>query len=501
MRHPLRHLLWLLCALTLLALGCQTPQPPAGGRTVLLSEDDAVAEGAAPEEEEKKKKAPPQKAPILVTRGDDARVGSEVSKQVEAEIGLVDDPALAAYVQELGSRLARAVPRASNYQFRVVDQVEPNAFALPGGFIFISRGLLALANSEDELANVIGHEITHSARRHSAQQQALSRDQGFSMPWIKAGHMAAYGRDMEREADKGGQQIAAALGYDPMGMSTFLASLAQSERLMRGYSRRSSFFDTHPGTRERAAVNAVRAREIHWQPDPSRGDTHVAYLSRIDGLALAERPEAGMFLGRRFIHPTLDFQLLFPAGWPTSNTGRAVGAQERSGDAVVYLEGAPPAPSLEEASQEVFDDAPDGSQQLSSQAFKIPGFDAWRLEFTFSPPGQRIRAMVTLIDAGELSYRITGMVKGRAEERHRSSLVAVPRTFRRLSPEQMANIHVTRVRLVEARSGERLVDLSQRSDNSWSPADTAVLNGRKANETFQGGELVKIARDELWTPE
>ena len=196
-----------------------------------------------------------KKRNILLTEYDDARVGAEASRDVEAEIGLLDDPELDAYVSQIGRRLLRGVPRRSfHYQFSIVDQFEPNAFALPGGYIFISRGLLALANSEDELANVIGHEITHAALRHSAARQDIERGGNpLSMGWVRAANLAAYGRDMERTADREGQKLAAAAGYDPMGMSTFLGNLGQMERLRIGHTRMPSFFDTHPGSRGRAA--------------------------------------------------------------------------------------------------------------------------------------------------------------------------------------------------------------------------------------------------------
>jgi predicted Zn-dependent protease len=178
-----------------------------------------------------------KKRTILMTEYDDARVGKEQSAGVAVQMGVLDDSALTAYVSEIGHKLLRGVPRRGfNYEFSVVDQEEPNAFALPGGYIFISRGLLALTNNEDELACVIGHEITHAAHRHAASQQALAK-RSYAMGYIRAAQMASYGRDMERDADKGGQILCAAAGYDPMGLSTFLTSLGASDRVKRLHTR------------------------------------------------------------------------------------------------------------------------------------------------------------------------------------------------------------------------------------------------------------------------
>ena len=155
---------------------------------------------------------------MLVTSVDDERAGQQASASVKAQIGVLENSPLSAYVDRVGRKVLRGMPRrAFGFEFNVVDQMEPNAFALPGGYIFISRGLLALANSEDELACVIGHEIIHSAHRHAAQQQALSetRSELSPCPGTRAGKVAGYSRDMEREADKDGQKLCAAVGLRP----------------------------------------------------------------------------------------------------------------------------------------------------------------------------------------------------------------------------------------------------------------------------------------------
>ena len=276
---------------------------------------------------------------VIMTTQDNVRVGREAAEQVAAEIGTLDDPELVAYVERIGKKLLRGLPRRDfAYRFAIVDQMEPNAFALPGGYIFVSRGLLALANNEDELANVIGHEIIHAFRRHAQQQQAVAASlPSLSMPWTRAKTLAAYGRDMEREADELGQRLAAAAGYDPMGMSTFMRRLDQRERLLIGAPRNPTFFDTHPGTRERASMNAIRSRELRWAWDPSLGDTRKRLLDRIDGMVIGDRPETGVFVDDYFLHPGLGFQMRFPPGWSTQNTARAVGAQSSRRDAVVFL--------------------------------------------------------------------------------------------------------------------------------------------------------------------
>jgi predicted Zn-dependent protease len=437
-----------------------------------------------------------RKRTILLTEYDDARVGEEASGAVASQMGLFEDPELDAYVSGIGHKLLRGVPRRSfHYQFSVVDQFEPNAFALPGGYVFISRGLLALTNSEDELACVIGHEITHAARRHAAMQQALAgQGSPLTMPWVRAAHMASYGRDMERDADRGGQILAAAAGYDPMGMSTFLTDLGQMERLRIGHARQTSFFDTHPGSQERAAVNAVRSHELRWKRDPAFGDTHTAYLRRIDGLPVGPRPEGGVFEGDRFLHPDLDFQVRFPPGWRTSNSNQVVGAMSPQRDAVVYLMADQPAGDpLEVAEAFVVKTNREFPVEVKeSGPVKIGRIDAWRVRLA----GRGLAASVTFIPYGGATWRITAVSPSLTAKKYLGRMLNTARSFRPLTREERSKIQGMRLRLVTARPGEDLIALSRRSGNAWDTSTTAVYNGIFASHRFEGGEPVKTARDE-----
>lgn len=469
-----------------LALGCASaPKARPGQRTVLLSDDGAApsAGGMA------------RRQPVLSTRADDQRVGDDAAAQVAAEVGLLDDPELTAYVTRIGERLVRGVPRlGGRYRFAIVDQVEPNAFALPGGYVFVSRGLLALANSEDELANVMGHEITHAASRHAAAQQAAAMAQNpLSMPWIRAANMAAYSRDMERDADRGGQLLAAAAGYDPMGMSTFLAKLGQAQRLETG-PRGPSFFDTHPGSVERASVNAVRASEMRWKRDPSRGDTQLAYLRAVEGLPLGARPEGGVFLGSLFLHPTLGFQIHFPDGWRVQNSNRAVGAMSPHRDAVIYLTADLPPGDLRTVAEGFVERELQGRARVrDSQPVKLGNLPAWRIELEAPGAGGSTFVLSTFFAFRKATWRITGLAPSVAAGRQRGRMLATTRSFRPIDRARASRIAATRLHVVTARAGEDFLALGARTDNQWSAVRTAVSNGLDTTYRFAGGERVKIA--------
>ncbi len=441
---------------------------------------------------------------VLLTEHDDARVGRESSQQVQAEIGVLGDPAIASYVDGIGRKQLRGLARRGfEYQFFVVDMLEPNAFALPGGYIFISRGLLALANDEDELACVIGHEITHAARRHAAAQQALaSRQPPLSMPVARIAKLSAYSREMERDADEGGQILCAAAGYDPMGMSTFLTSLGQAERLTRGFSRAPTFFDTHPGAVERAAANAVRAHEIRWRRDPALGDTRLSLLRHIDGLAVGQRPEAGLFVGDRFLHPALGFTLRFPSGWSQSNTNRAVGARAPRGDAIIYLTADSPVGEPAKIAEAWLAREQEQTRLdvRESGPVKVSGMDAWRVEASARGASGAIRAEFTFIPFRDATWRFTGASPAAVATRYQGTMRSTVRSFRPLSDAERHALFATRLRVVEARRGESLSALGQRSDNVWSVQDTAVYNAIFVDHRFDGGERIKIARREPYVP-
>lgn len=436
----------------------------------------------------------PGKTTVLDTEYDDARVGREASRSVEAQVGVLPDPELNAYVEGIGRKLLRAIPRRSfQYRFRVVDQVEPNAFALPGGYIFVSRGLLALANDEDELACVLGHEITHVAKRHAAAQQAVERGKPqFVWPWLRAGRRAAYSRDLERSADRGGQILCSAAGYDPRGMSTFLESLLQHAKLQTGFSRNASFLDTHPSPGRRSTIAAVQASELRWRRDPALGDPRAALLRKIEGLPVGQRPESGVFRGDVFLHPDLDFKLRFPRRWRKSNTNLAVGAQAPRGNAVVFLMGDVPPGEPRQVAEAWARKAESGQGRLrDSKPFTVGRTRAWRLELDSHAGGALVRSYVTFIPHRGSIFRITG---AGVLQRELERTLATTRSFRSLTDEDRAAVTSTRLRIVEALPGEDVKTLSKRSGNAWDAFATVIYNGLSPSQRFEGGELVKIAK-------
>ncbi|MGE5180210.1 MAG: M48 family metalloprotease [Bacteroidota bacterium] len=286
----------------------------------------------------------------LVSEGKELQMGAEADPAVISEYGLYDDQEIQRYVDGVGQRLGKVshLPTLT-WHFRVLDSPVVNAFAIPGGYIYITRGILAYMSSEAQLAGVLGHEIGHVTARHSAQQITKQEiagigllasavfvsafrpysgiaQQGLGLLFLK------YSRDNETQADELGVGYATKAGYDPREIPATYVTLKRIGE--RSASSLPSFLSTHPDPGDReirttqlanaAASSAHRPLEIDAPQ----------YRAHIDGLTYGDDPRAGYFVGNRFYHPQLKFQMIFPQGWKTQNQPSQVVAASPSGAAM-----------------------------------------------------------------------------------------------------------------------------------------------------------------------
>jgi predicted Zn-dependent protease len=441
---------------------------------------------------------------VLSTEYDDQRAGEEGKTEVAAALGLVQDPKVQQLVEAVGKRvLAHAPPRTFAYSFGVVDQWEPNAFTLPGGVVYVSRGLLVLSDSEDELANVLAHEIMHAAARHAAARQQVSGGTNpFAMALTSPIYLAAYSRDQEREADRGGQTMAAAAGYDPAGMNDFLASLGDVERLLVGSSRMPGFFDTHPPTNERTASTATRAQQLAWTRQPGVTPDREGYLRRLEGLVIGEDPAQGVFENGRFLHPDLDFMLRIPEGWQFVNTPAAIGALAPDGLARVTLELAGPGSDPAVYAEKFVNERAREIHAVieGRRAFSINGLPAVELRGSAPGPAGPVTGKLIWIAHGGNVYQLVNLVLGPGAERSFGRGDVFARSFRPLTAADRASIRVRRLRLATALAGEGLAEFSRRTGNDWDAQRTAIANGVFASARLAKGQLLKIAVLEPYQP-
>jgi predicted Zn-dependent protease len=452
---------------------------------------------------------------VLVSEQREKEMGAQEAKHIEQEMGFVDNAALAAYVDAIGQRLVAYSPRQDvQYRFHVVDMPEPNAFALPGGYVYVTRGLLVLVNSEDELAGVIGHEIGHVAARHTVQQ--ITREAPFAVvtslsaavtslaspllgqvvggvTGLASGFvLAPFSRDQEREADRVGQQLAAAAGWDPGAMAKFLETLQREEELEGNAPGRSSFLATHPTTPERVANTAAYAKQLKRAPSDPICATRASLLGRLDGLVVGQGASQGVFAGQNFMQPDLDFFVSFPPEWSAQKGRSQVGALSPDKHALILLEivadGDDPlagARALERAS---------GSRVVqNAKPATVGSLKAARVRARTRTDSGEVALEFAWIAYGGHVYQILGVTSIQRGEAFQPVFEGVVQSFRPLQATERAGIREERLRIIEAHRDEALPALISRSKGRWSAGMTAVVNELSAAEPLAAGLPVKVA--------
>ena len=460
-----------------------------------------------------------------VSEEEEIAQGREAAQQVEQYMGFSGGAELNDYVARIGQRLVKHSTRSHlAYEFHVVDMPEPNAFALPGGYIYVSRGLLALMNSEDELATVLGHEIAHVAARHSVQRQVKSR--GWIPLQILAGIggaaasvvspalgsvvagagqlpaalvLASYSRKQEEEADRLGQQYAAAEGWDPAALSSTMDALTREQELAGGPDpNRMSFFDSHPTTPDRAREGREYASTLTVAPANRIAIDRAAFVQRLDGLVVGESVRAGLFLDHRFVHPELDFMLSFPKNWSHENGPTVVLAYPADESAVVGLQVAAKGNDPNVVADKI---ASQVTLLERSEVKDVNGLPAVSAVTRIVDRGQEIFIFLTWIAKDELIYQVVGATTADRWTTHRPTFEATAASFRPLTEDDLREVREERLRLVAARPGETLTQIARRSASGWPAEKIAVANAMTTRQKLSGGESIKISKRERYQPQ
>jgi predicted Zn-dependent protease len=451
----------------------------------------------------------------FMSPADEKRVGAEQHPQILEEFGgAYDDPQLGAYVASLGARLAAVSERPDlNFTFTILDSPVVNAFALPGGYVYVSRGLLALADNEAELAGVIGHEIGHVTARHSAERYSRSVvvNLGAGILGAVTGQRAvadlanlggglylkSYSRENEFEADSLGLRYMTALGYEPSAVSQFLASLAAQSELearLKGADRNPNDFNllsTHPRTLDR--VREAQQATGTLAPGQVERD---GYLRRIDGMLYGDNPDEGFIRDRTFIHPTLRFRFVAPPGFTLINGSDRVEGRRGNEMAMIFdgvrdTTGAPM------------------SQYLSSgkwaKGVRLSGVES----FTVNGMDAATAAATVQTQQGTMGYRLVA-IRANASRIYRFIFLGSPNTlaaneeemrrttysFEILSEGEAASYRPLRLRVVQVQPGDTVDSLAARMpEGPEQRARFLVLNGIASSAPLQPGMLVKIVTE------
>jgi predicted Zn-dependent protease len=426
----------------------------------------------------------------LVSESQEIQIGSEVAKSAEQQFGLVDDQELQEYIHRLGMKLAEASERPElPWSFKVVDDPTPNAFAAPGGYIYITRGLLALMHNEAELVSVLGHEIGHVTARHSVAM--MSRAQlahiGLGLGAILSptvaqfGELAAgglqllflsYGRDAEREADDLGFRYAHEQGYDVREMTNVFASFARAADRVGGNSV-PSWLQSHPDPENRITRIERRLEELD-EPTTGLRVGEEDYLARIEGLTFGENPRHGYFEENRFNHPDMAFRIDFPSGWQTQNLAQAVVAGSPEEDAVIQMtlaEG-----SLQEAADQFF--SQQGLTAGRRQSQKINGLDAVTGAFEAQTEQGRLGGVAGLISHDGRVYRIVAFTLAERRAAYEPTFRSAIGSFARLTDKAALARQPNRLEIVRLSREMTVAEFYRAHPSSIPVEEVALINQR-----------------------
>ena len=442
----------------------------------------------------------------------EAEIGRQQHPQILKQFGgAYDDPALARYVTAVGERLAATAERKDlTYTFTVIDSSIVNAFALPGGYIYVTRGLLALARNEAELAGVLAHEIGHITARHSAERygQTLAANLATVGLGIFAGSagtsagqslgalaLGSYSRDQEFESDTLGVRYLSRAGYNTDAMADFLSQLQANSRLEAeiagrpGAADQFSLLQTHPKTADRIE-RAVETAQVQANADSDL--RRKTYLRHIDGIIYGDNPDNGIIKGQSFLHPALRFAFEVPEGFELLNSPQRVVARGPD-DAVIIFDRAAE-PYSGQMTRYLSDVWATSVQLRDVQALTINKMPAatGRVQIDTDAGPRNLRVLAIRYDPQTI-YRFLFVTPPAATARYNRDFRSASHSFRKLTAAQARGIKPLRIGLHEVQPGETADSIA--ADFPFATRKTErllVLNGFSSPEEVLPGMTIKI---------
>jgi predicted Zn-dependent protease len=448
----------------------------------------------------------------LISESQEIAMGQESHPEVLAQFGSVDNAALQEYVTRIGNDLAKVSHRPDlPWHFTVVDDSVVNAFAVPGGYIYLTRGILEHMNNEAEMAGVLGHEIGHVTARHSVTQisqgQLMSLGLGlgsiFSSRFSQVSGLAQmglevlmlkYSRDHERQSDQLGLDYMARCGYDPTQMSKFFqVFVGMSEESGRSIP---NWLSSHPSPPDRIERTTAEGNRI--KQESGRQDYKInadEFLPRLENLVYGENPREGFVEKGRFVHPDLRFQMDIPQSWEVENTKSAVFIAEPEGGAVVQLSLIPPEAGQSPGAVAQNIGRQQGHQLLSGRSEQINGKQAYLGLYRVMSDSGSIGVTAAFISHGGNIYQIAGLAPESTFSRYSRSLDAVIRSFRDLTDPKLLAIQPDRMKLYRARKGDTLRSLAKSMDQSRVDLEDLVrINRIDPDQPLSAGAWVKLVQ-------
>jgi len=451
---------------------------------------------------------------VLLSEDQEIELGRKSDPDIRAQFGVYDDAKLQAYVQQVGERLAAQSHRPGLvYRFTVLDSADVNAFALPGGYIYITRGILAYLNSEAEMAAVLGHEIGHVTARHSVRQYSKAtagniaasiflRSQAAASLYnvIGSALLQGYGREHELESDRLGAEYLARGGYEPKAMIEVVGVLKNQEEFEKERAKTEAreprnyhgVFASHPSADRR--LQEVVGQAEQYKTTTATRVAREEYLRHIDGIVFGDSAKIGVRHASSFYHRDLNFAVTFPQGWHLENSPQAVAAQSPERDAVMQLQ-------MQDLNKRM------SPEEFVRTVLKLNLKDGAPLAGTALPsyggvvtldktPFGRRATRVSVVYLGNRAYIVFGAAKDENKmAAYDPQFVAAARSLRALKPEEKRLAEGLKLKTVRARSGDTFAKLAQTSPvSNYAESTLRLINDRFPTGEPTPGEAIKIVQ-------
>ncbi|BBJ00403.1 hypothetical protein FGKAn22_20950 [Ferrigenium kumadai] len=443
---------------------------------------------------------------VMMSESQEVAEGRQADVQIKKQYKVYESKALQDYVNRVGQRLAKQSHRPNlQYHFTVLDTPEVNAFALPGGYVYVTRGILPYLNSEAELAAVVGHEIGHVTARHGVRQQSAAQAANIGLTIasifvpeigsmggqnitniVGGALLSGYGREHELEADRLGAQYLARADYDPQAIISVLRVLKNQElkdielakQEGREPRRYSGLFATHPD-------NDTRLKQVVGEADklapaaPFEG--RAEFLAATDGLAFGDSSDQGVVRNNHFYHADLGIAVAFPETWQVHNLPDTLVAVSPGGEAMLQMK---------------MDQQPSGTPAEYARRMVGYGAQTRSLDLNGLPAAtfELSNTMGGVIYQGKYAYILAAQAKARGGlDAHRNEIFDTVRSFHTLTAEERKLVKPLSIRVIHVRAGETYAKLAQGSPLGKSAESyLRLINAQYPNGEPRAGQAVKI---------
>jgi predicted Zn-dependent protease len=445
---------------------------------------------------------------MLLSESQEVAMGKQSDPDIIKFFGLYDDKNLQKFIDEKGQQMAAISHRKNlKYEFKIVDSPVVNAFAVPGGYVYFTRGIMAHFNNEAEFAGVLGHEIGHITARHSAKQysNAMAAQIGLTAGAILSPEFAQYadlaqtgvgllflkfGRDAESQSDKLGVEYSTKINYDAQEMAGFFQTLDRLQG-QSGGEEVPDFLSTHPNPADREEKVAKLADE--WKRKVKSSSLKVnrnSYLKMIDGIVYGEDPKQGFIEQNVFYHPVLKFQFDIPQQWAVQNTPQQVQMAAQDNKALMILTLAPGG-SLEAAAEGILK-----NYQLTlvdSRKGSMNGQSIIAMIADQASEEQSLRTLIYVIQNGKNNYAMIGVTLLPLFDNYVSTFKNSMESFRTLTDPGKINKQPERIRIKSVQQNGTLAQaLKQYGTSDKRMEEVSILNGMSVTDKVDKGMLIKI---------